>query len=133
MDVHGLDLQKLKQEGLPAGEALQKFANWLQEVVPIGHAPLMVAFNAPFDWMFINDYFIRYLGYNPFGHSAVDIKAVYLGASGRSWQETSGAHLHKIYDHGKKLSHNALGDAIDQAVIFQGIITELLITKHQTE
>jgi DNA polymerase III epsilon subunit-like protein len=133
MEVHGLDLLKLKQEGRPATEAMKQFADWLQEVVPIGHSPLMVAFNAPFDWMFINDYFFRYLGYNPFGHSAVDIKAVYLGASGRSWQETSGAYLHKIYDHGKQLSHNALDDAIDQAIIFQGIVKEFLITKHRTE
>jgi ribonuclease T len=133
MEVHGLDFQTLKQVGLSAEEAMHKFADWLQEVVPIGHSPLMLAFNAPFDWIFINDYFFRYLGYNPFGHSAVDIKAVYLGASGRSWQESSGAHLHKIYDHGKQLSHNALDDAIDQAIIFQGIVKEFLITKHQAE
>jgi DNA polymerase III epsilon subunit-like protein len=133
MEVHGLDLQKLRHEGLPAVNALQQFADWLQDVVPIGQMPLMLAFNAPFDWMFIHDYFIRYLGNNPFGHTAVDIKAFYLGASGRAWQETSGAHLHQLYNQGKKLSHNALGDAIDQAVIFVEIVKELLITKDHPE
>jgi ribonuclease T len=126
MQIHSLDLGRLKQEGLPPPEALQQLSDWLHEVVPKGEAPLMVAFNAPFDWMFIHDYFTRYLGYNPFGHSAVDIKAVYLGATGKSWQETSGAHLHQIYDGGSKLSHNALDDAIAQAVIFEGILQDIL-------
>jgi ribonuclease T len=132
MEVHGLDLDRLRQEGFSPAEALQKFSDWLDEVIPSGQSPLMVAFNAPFDWMFIHDYFIRYLGNNPFGHSAVDVKAVYLGASGRSWQETSGAHLHRIYDKGKALSHNALDDAVDQAVIFEGILEEFYKPKSQT-
>lgn len=124
MEIHGLELTRLAREGLPPEEALRRFAAWLAEVVPPGRSPLMVGFNAPFDWMFINDYFLRYLGTNPFGHSTVDIKAVYLGASGKSWAETSGKHLHELYDDGNKLSHNALDDAIAQAVIFEGILKE---------
>jgi ribonuclease T len=124
MQVHGLDLEKLKREGLPPKEAMQALADWLGQVVPAGEKPIMLAFNAPFDWMFIDDYFTRYLGHNPFGHSAVDIKAVYLGASGKSWQETSGANLHRIYRAGQALSHNALEDAIDQSIIFEGILKD---------
>jgi ribonuclease T len=122
--VHGLDLETLRREGLPPAEAMQKFASWLEEVLPAGRSPIMLAFNAPFDWMFIHDYFIRYLGRNPFGHSAVDIKAVYLGASGKSWQETSGENLHRLYHDGKTLSHNALQDALDQSIIFEAILEE---------
>ncbi len=40
---------------------------------------MFVALNAPFDWMFVADAFWRYLGRNPFGPSALDIKALYLG------------------------------------------------------
>ncbi len=129
MEVHGLDLSRLAQEGLPPKESLRRFAAWLAEVVPPGRSPLMVAFNAPFDWMFINDYFTRYLGTNPFGHSAVDIKAVYMGASGKSWAETSGTYLHQRYPDGGKLTHNALEDAISQAVIFKGILMEFFSQK----
>jgi ribonuclease T len=122
--IHKLDLSRLASHGLPPEEAMRRFAAWLAETAPPGCSPVMLAFNAPFDWMFINDYFIRYLGSNPFGHSAVDIKAVYLGASGKSWAETSGAHLLKLYNHSGRLSHNALEDAIAQAIIFEGILKE---------
>jgi DNA polymerase III epsilon subunit-like protein len=123
-EIHGLDMSRLSREGLPPEEALRQFAAWITEVVPQGRKPLMVGFNLPFDWMFINDYFHRYMGSNPFGHSAVDIKAVYLGASGRSWAETSGSYLHQRYHDGNELTHDALEDAIAQAIIFEGILKE---------
>ena len=124
LEVHGLDLSRLAWEGLPPDEALRRFAAWLAEVIPPGRTPLMVGFNAPFDWMFINDYFYRYLGTNPFGHSAVDIKAVYLGATGKSWAETSGTYLHPLYLDGGKLTHNAFEDATAQADILVGLLQE---------
>jgi ribonuclease T len=129
MQIHGLELSRLAVEGLPPEDALRRLTAWLKEVVPPGRSPLMVGFNAPFDWMFINDYFIRYLGSNPFGHSAVDIKSVYLGASGKSWAETSGYNLHQLYESGNQLSHNALDDSISQAVIFEGILKEVIFLK----
>jgi ribonuclease T len=124
MQIHGLSPERLQQEGIPPAEAMEKFAAWLEQVVPAGRQPLMVAFNAPFDWMFIHDYFMRCLGRSPFGHSAVDIKAVYLGATGCTWADTSGPNLHRRYDHGSSLTHNALDDALSQAAILEGILQE---------
>jgi ribonuclease T len=72
--ISGLSLENLKKTGTPPKEAMQVFANWVSGVTPEGQRPVFVALNAPFDWMFINDYFHRYLGFNPFGHSALDIK-----------------------------------------------------------
>jgi ribonuclease T len=125
LQVHGLDIEQLKENGLPPEAAMRRFADWLTNILPAGEKPIMLAFNAPFDWMFIHDYFIRYLGDNPFGHSAIDIKAVYLGATGKSWRETSGEYLHSRYHDGSKLSHNALEDAIAQGEIFEGILREM--------
>jgi len=125
MAIHNLDPDILLKDGVPAAMALNLFSDWLTTVVPAGNQPLFVAFNAPFDWSFINDYFIRYLGNNPFGHSAIDIKAVYMGLSGKAWRETSGEHLHRLFNKSRTISHNALEDAVDQAVIFEGILSEL--------
>ena len=61
MDVHNLDPVHLMEEGLPPVDAMRQFAAWLKAAVPEDTTPVFVAFNAPFDWMFVNDYFIRYL------------------------------------------------------------------------
>ena len=44
---------------------MQGFADWVAEITPPDHRPVFTAFNAPFDWMVVNEYFHRYLGYNP--------------------------------------------------------------------
>lgn len=119
MAVSGLSLARLKAEGTPPAEALQEFADWVAQVVAPDARPVFAAFNAPFDWMFVNDYFHRYLGYNPFGHSALDIKAYYMGLHGVPWGETSHAQVGKRYSDKEELTHHALSDAIDEADILR--------------
>ncbi len=121
--VSGLSMEKLAAEGVEPGAAMQQFADWIAEVAPPGTAPIFVAFNAAFDWMFVDDYFQRFLHRNPFGHSALDIKSYYLGMAGGSWGGTSMRFLSPLYLGGVHLSHNALGDARDQAMIFRAIKT----------
>lgn len=121
LDIGGLSMRHLAEEGTDPAIALERFADWVSGVVPAGNAAVFVGFNAAFDWMFVNDYFLRYLGRNPFGHSALDIKAYYMGATGSSWAQTSLKFLSPLYLGGSKLSHNALGDARDQARVFAGV------------
>ncbi|MBE0698294.1 MAG: 3'-5' exonuclease [Anaerolineaceae bacterium] len=120
--ISGLDLDALREHGTLPQAALQAFADWVKQVVPQGSRAVFVALNAPFDWMFVNDYFQRYLGHNPFGHSALDIKAYYMGATGVAWSETSLQHIAAHLHQEKELEHNALHDAQDQAAIFREIL-----------
>lgn len=120
--VSGLDPDVLKKEGTPPGEAMESFARWIQQTVPESEQPVFVAFNAAFDWMFIADYFQRYLGHNPFGHRALDIKALYMGICAVTWNETSMAEVTKALGISIELSHNALEDARDQARIFNSLL-----------
>ncbi len=123
--THNLDMQALQASGLPAEEALRAFAEWVEEVTPPGVRPVFVGFNAPFDWMFVADAFYRTLGRNPFGHSALDIKALFMGMSGCTWAQTTKRTLSPRYLDGRHLSHNALSDALDQAEIFEKILEEI--------
>lgn len=130
LDVSGLTMEGLAATGTEAPVAMEQFATWVDRVVPDGHSALFVGFNAPFDWMFVEDYFQRYLGRNPFGHSAVDVKAYYMGMTGSSWAETSMRHLAPRYLGGTPLSHNALEDARAQARLFDAIRSEAGHSRH---
>ncbi len=122
--ISGLSMQALAETGTPPTRAMALFEDWLDRTVPPAHRPVFVALNAPFDWMFVNDYFHRCLQRNPFGHSALDIKAFYMGLTGAHWAQTSMRALAGRYLGGRKLTHNALQDAKDQAEIFFHILAE---------
>lgn len=124
MAVGGFTLEGLRATGTPPAEAMRTVADWVEAVTPAGHRPVLVGFNAPFDWMFVADYFHRYLGTNPFGHSALDTKAYYLGVTGSAWPETSLPRVAERYGLDISLTHNALDDARDQAALFRAVRAE---------
>ena len=130
--VSGLSMEKLAVEGIDPAVAMQRFADWIAEVAPAGTAPIFVGFNAPFDWMFVDHYFQRFLERNPFGHSALDIKSYYLGMAGGTWAGTSMRVLSPLYLGGVHLTHNALGDARDQAKLFSLMKAEA-VARHTPE
>lgn len=122
--VSGLSIAELNETGIDPAEAMARFELWLDEVVPAGHVPIFAGFNAPFDWMFVADWFWRFLGRNPFGHSALDIKSYFAGLSGGTWADTSMAIVAPLYRRTPVLTHNALQDAKDQAELFRAMIAE---------
>lgn len=123
--IHKLSLPRLVREGIEPEEALTRFEDWLNDQLPMDQQPVFVAFNAPFDWAFINYYFHHFLGHNPFGHTALDIKALYMGWAGVRWTQTSWRFISPDYEEDNHLTHHALQDAIDQARLFKKILAEI--------
>lgn len=119
--VSKLDLGNLKQSGTQPTDAMAEFKGWIELSVR-GGTPVFVGFNAPFDWSFVAYYFHRYLGENPFGFSALDIKAFFMGATGCSWADTRSSRIAKFLHIDSELSHNALEDALAQAVLFEKVL-----------
>lgn len=116
--IHRLDRARLEREGLEPRVALERLAAWVERVVPAGARPVLVAFNAPFDWMFVADHAWRHLGRNPFGISALDLKALYLGRhlpEVGQWSETTKDHVGRRYPVTLPHTHGALDDAREQA------------------
>lgn len=122
--VSGLSLEHLRATGLPPSEAMARLEEWVLEVLPQGHTPVFVGFNAPFDWMFVCDYFHRYLGRNPFGYSALDIKSLYMGVARVEWGDTGFQAVAGRYGLEPTLTHNALADARDQAALLRSVLAE---------
>jgi hypothetical protein len=54
------------------------FARWL-DAVGGGERLLFVSDNAGFDWQFVNYYFHRFAGANPFGFSSLSLTSLYKG------------------------------------------------------
>ncbi len=121
LKVSGLTFEQLTATGIAPAEAMSSFQNWVQRVTDNQRA-VFVGFNASFDWSFVNWYFHVFLGKNPFGIGALDIKSYYMGLSGCLWQETTSSQLPLSFQPSHRQSHNALDDAIAQAEIFKKLL-----------
>jgi ribonuclease T len=119
LEVSGLSLETLESDGTAPSVAMTALQAWITTVLPHQARPVFVGLNAPFDWSFINYYFVRFCGSNPFGHSALDIKALYMGATGCTWSQATSSQMAKRLRPGKKGTHNALEDALYQAELFR--------------
>jgi ribonuclease T len=125
LKVSGLDLDQLQRTGTEPARAMARFASWVRSVTPDDAMPVFVAYNAPFDWMFVQDYFQRYQIENPFGHAALDIKALAMGLLDIEWTDTAMAQVAARLEMTIELSHNALQDARDQAELFRHLLAEM--------
>ena len=120
LEVTGFDLQVLSARGQPPIIAMQSLLDWVTDESH-GGSPVFVGFNTSFDWSFVNWYFHKFLGQNPFGVASLDIKAYYMGLTGCLWDETPSSNLPQALKpvRAQKDRHNALSDAVYQAGIFR--------------
>ena len=117
--VTGLSLDELARTGQPPEAAMAAFAAWAESLLVPGGTLVFVGFNAPFDWSFVNYYFHRFLGRNPFGFTALDIKAYYMGAVGCAWTETRSSRMSAALGATGHGDHTPLRDALYQAELFR--------------
>lgn len=83
---------------------MERFAWWVKKTST--GFPVFVSDNPAFDWQFVNYYFHKYLGENPFGHSARRIGDFYAGLQQNWFVASKWGHLCKF-----RHTHNALDDA----------------------
>lgn len=119
MRITGLSLDDLERTGQDPAAAMSSFRNWIAQAAQDGTKPVFVGLNAPFDWSFVNYYFHRLLGDNPFGFAALDIKALYMGATGCMWDETGSSRMAERLHPKRRGTHDALEDALYQAELFR--------------
>jgi len=121
--VHGLTRAHLAAAGIAPAAAMADLVGWVAAVAPEPARPVFVGFNAPFDWMFVADYLHRFAGRNPFGHGALDLKALYMGRHGIArWAETTQEHVRRAHPVTERGTHHALDDARVQAALARSLL-----------
>ena len=126
MRVNRLDLTKLKSTGRPPEKAMAEVVEWIENQ---RHGkkdrPVFVAHNAPYDWMF----FAWYCGHtqtpNPFGHSALDTKALAMGKLALPWNETTLKNVTArvgVHEVDTERLHHAGADARHLALVFSALM-----------
>lgn len=103
--VSGFTREQTMEFENPA-ETMQKFFEWINRVT-VGK-PMFIADNDCFDWQFINYYFHKYLGKNPFGYSGTNLGSLYKGLVGDCYKNFK--HLRKT-----KHTHDPVMDSMGNA------------------
>jgi ribonuclease T len=119
-----LSIERLVRDGMAPALAMKLFTSWIRRVTAGGQQPLMVGFNVPSDWAFLNHYFLEYLRENPFGQSAIDIRALCMGLTGCRWEETSMLYLSPRFLKGRQLPDDALAAARLHADLFRKLLRQ---------
>lgn len=93
-------------------EIMQKFADWL----PHGRV-IFVSDNPAYDFQWINYYFDKTLGRNPFGHSGRRIADFWAGLQ-RDWYNTQKWKKYRVTPH----DHNPVNDALGNVEAFAKLL-----------
>lgn len=121
MAVNGLDRAHLERTGLEPADALGRLADFVRARLPENGRAIFVGHNAPFDWSMVNYYYHHFGVRNPFGYSALDTKALAMGALRLKWPDTNKEVLERLLalpPQDATQIHRADYDARYQALIF---------------
>ena len=97
-------------------EVMARFAAWV--AAECGRRPIFISDNNGFDWGFINYYFHRFGGGNPFGHSSQNLGSLYKGLANDTFVNFK--HLRKTAH-----THHPVDDARGNAEALLRMKTEL--------
>lgn len=114
---------------LDPADATLRFFNWLNKI-PIEdkeHAkPVFVGWNACMDWSMISWYLDQFIGMNPFGFRAFDLRTATATTFDVDFQDFDKEKIWKVPGFKKPSAlraHVALDDAIEQTALFAFILT----------
>ncbi|HTD08636.1 MAG TPA: 3'-5' exoribonuclease [Solirubrobacteraceae bacterium] len=124
LEVSDLDRGLLVQLGAEPASAMTEAAAWIEHTA--GHdRPVVVAFPACYDWLFLYWYLVTYSDKgSPFGFSScLDMKTMLQQRENVVMDKAGLNDLPPAVRASRPHTHNALDDAVEQAEIFQHLWT----------
>lgn len=96
--------------------AMRHMAEWVGR---FSGRPVFVGYPAAFDFMFVHWYMMHFVGHDPFGHQALDLKTYAMARMGTPFKGTVKGEMPKSwFVQGEKHTHVALEDAKSQGRLF---------------
>jgi hypothetical protein len=105
----------------PPNKAMHAYVQWLKA---LPGKPVFVGYPASYDFMFVYWYLIQFAGESPFSHSALDIKTLAMLLLNSDYRAATKRNMPKHWFEGPAHGHVALGDAIEQGLLFCNMLAE---------
>jgi hypothetical protein len=120
--INQLDRDSLVDHGADPATAMNEAGAWVRAVAGTG-SPVLVAYPLSFDWSWIYWYFVRFAeSGSPFNHSrCFDLKTAYAVKSQLPISQAGRDAISPPIQASSRHTHNALDDAIEQAVLFANV------------
>ena len=99
----------------PPKEAMTRYVNWLKS---LPGKPVFVAYPTAFDFPFVYFYLTEFVGENPFGYSAIDIKTYSMALMRKPYRMCGKRSMPAEWLDPLPHTHVALDDAIEQGRLF---------------
>ena len=110
----------------PPKEAIAAFVAWAEDLRTSIGWPVMVAFPAAFDAMWVEWYCARFAGASPFRRRCIDLRTLVMVAMGAGYREGGKSSLPQAWREGTGAhTHLAVDDAVEQGRLFFRIVREL--------
>lgn len=134
-ETHGLQRARLLAEAPDYKLALARLADWVDALcINYGKPPVFTAFNAGFDFGFVQLYYLKAGLRNPFGAAPFDLKSLAMVIDpGWDWSRTSKSQLPPQILPDGDFTHHALEDAIYQQQLHFGMAGMLAAVNEQLE
>ena len=128
-EQHGLERERLMDEGIDPVQAIAEFDDWSrhQKDTTGKNGLVFSAFNASFDYPFVDLYYAQANIPSPYGVAGYCIKSLAqaLNLDAYNWRKTTKSQLpHDITPHGD-FTHHALEDAIWQQKLHFALVGKL--------
>jgi DNA polymerase III alpha subunit (gram-positive type) len=111
--------KKARENPEPPEAAMRRFVEWVEK---LPGTPTCVAYPAGYDFNFLYNYLIKFVGRSPFSFSCIDIKTYAMALLKKPYRDSTKRNMPKDWFDPAPHTHVAVEDAMEQGLLFLNMI-----------